>query len=129
MQVLVRGTTYPSARACAEALGVSVDTVYDAISRRDPDSIGLGRGTRPPGSRKGGVPKKPVTVAGQRFASLADLARAIGRDPRDLRASMRRGAEARQRIVVAVMKLVAARENEAMLARLKNDVDRYDNVA
>ncbi len=129
MPVLVRGTIYPSARACAEALGVSVATVYCAISRRDPDSIGLGRGARPPGSRKGGRKPKPVTVAGQRFASLADLARAIGRDPRDLRASMRRGEQARQKIVVAVMKLVAARENEAMWARLKNDVDNYLDVA
>lgn len=108
MPVLVRGTTYPSAKACALALGVSVDTVYDAISRRDPDSIGLGRGNRPPASRKGGLPPKPITVAGRQFKSIADLARAIGRSPREVRASLRRGDEAKARIIRAVMALDAA---------------------
>lgn len=127
MPVLVRGTTYPSAKSCAAALGVSLATVYCAVSRRDPDSIGLGRGNRPPAARKGGLPRKPVIVAGQRFASVADLARAIGRNPKDVRSSLRRGEAAQRGIVLAVMKLVATRENEAMRARLKtNDGTLHD---
>lgn len=43
MPVRVRGVTYPSAQACANALGVTRKTVYAALARGTPDHIGLKR--------------------------------------------------------------------------------------
>lgn len=119
MQVMIRGKVYEDAHAAAKALRVAVDTVYCGISRGNPDRIGLGPDYRAR-PRKGGLPPKPVVVAGQRFASMADLARALGRDPRNVRHSLRAGGLARERIVRAVMALVAARENAAMRAAMKD---------
>lgn len=42
MPVLVRGTLYPSAQHCADALGVKRETVYSALQRDAADTIGLG---------------------------------------------------------------------------------------
>ncbi len=120
MPVAIRGVTYPDAHAAAKALRVSVDTVYCGISRGNPDRIGLGPDYAAR-QRKGGLPPKPVTVAGQRFASMAELARAIGRDPRNVRNSLRAGGLARERIVRAVMALIAARENAAMRAAMRSE--------
>ena len=119
MPVMIRGVTYPDAEAAAKALRVAVDTVYCGIIRGNPDRIGLGPdyAARP---HKGGKPPKPVTVAGQRFASMAELARAIGREPRAVRVSLRAGGIAKDRIVRAVMALIAARENAAMRAAMKD---------
>lgn len=109
MPVAVRGVIYPSAHDAAAALGVKVATVYDAISRRDPDTLGLGRSYIPAKNRKS--PKaKPVTVAGTKFRSIADLARQIGRKPKDVAFSLRRGEIAHRRVVLAVMKMIAAKE-------------------
>ena len=115
MTVAIRGVTYPSAQAAATALGVKPSTLSCAISRGDIDRIGLGvdyarRET------KGGLPPEPVIVAGRRFASMADLARFLGRDPRNVRVSLRAGGTAQGRIVVAVMKQIAAKENAARRA-------------
>ena len=41
MPVRVRGVTYPSAQACADAIGVTRKTVYAALARGTPDNIGL----------------------------------------------------------------------------------------
>lgn len=111
MRVTVRGVTYPSAHEAAAAHGVAVATVYCAISRGRIDRLGLGPDYK---ARKhgGGQKPQPVTVAGQRFASLAELARAIGRTPKAVRVSWKRGQ--RESIVLAVMRLVAERENKAM---------------
>lgn len=112
MPVLIRGKEYPSAKEAAKALGVATATVYCGVIRGNPDRIGLG----PDYSarrRGGGKPPQPVTIAGQHFPSMADLARAIGRDPRSVRASLKRGGEAHRRIVRAVMEIVAQRMKEA----------------
>lgn len=116
MMIEIRGKVYPDAKAAAKAKKVAVSTVYDAVIRRNPDTIGLGRGARPKASRKGGKPPKPITVAGRRFASIAALARAIGREPRYVRASLKAGEIARNRIALAVMGLIAAEENAARRA-------------
>lgn len=118
MPVMIRGKLYADAHAAAKALRVAVSTVYCGVIRGNPDRIGLGPdyAARP---HRGGLPPKPVTVAGQRFASMAELARAIGRDPRNVRNSLRAGGLARERIVRAVMALVADRENAAMRAAMK----------
>lgn len=120
MQVCIRGKIYPDAKAAAKALGVALATVYCGISRGNPDRIGLGPDYKRRRRQGGGQKPKPVVVAGQRFASIADLARAIGRDPRNVRHSLRRGAIAKRRIALAVMKIVAARENAAVKAAAKS---------
>lgn len=119
MRVTVRGQTFDSVSECAEHFGVTTDTVYCAVSRRDPDSIGLGRG-KAKRSHGGGLPPKPIIVAGTRFASMADLARFLGRDPRDVRASLRRGEQAKMRIIRAVMARRAEAENKLMRESLKD---------
>ena len=115
MSVEIRGVIYPDADAAAAALGVSPDTVYCAIIRGNPDRCGLGPDYQKRAT-KGGRPPKPVIVAGRRFASMADLARFLGRSPRAVRASLRAGGLARGRIVMAVMKQIAAEENAARRA-------------
>jgi hypothetical protein len=122
MRVTVRGKTYETVRECADHFGISTATVYCAVSRRDPDSIGLGRG-RIKNNPGGGIPKRPVTVAGRRFASIAELARFIDRRPRDVCTSLHAGEIARSRIVTAVMKRQADVENQRMRETLKSGVD------
>lgn len=41
MPIQIRGVVYPSARAAAEALGVSPSTIYSAIAQGKGDKIGL----------------------------------------------------------------------------------------
>jgi hypothetical protein len=41
MPVRVRGVTYHSAQACADAIGVTRKAVYAALARGTPDRIGL----------------------------------------------------------------------------------------
>lgn len=118
MTVLVRGVLYPSARAAAEALGVTKGTIYSALSRGTIDTVGLGTGSIPTSHVKT-IPPRSVTVAGKRFPSIAALARYIGRDPRNVRKSLLRGEKARAGLAVAVMKVAAARENEAMRKVMK----------
>lgn len=118
MRVFIRGKTYPDVKAAAADLGVATATVYCGIIRGNVDRIGLGV-DYDARNHRGGRPPKPVTIGGQRFASMADLARAIGRDPRNVRASLRRGAESQRRIALAVMRLTAKRENAALRERCK----------
>ena len=115
MPVLIRGVEYPDAHAAAAALGVSPDTVYCAIIRGNPDRCGLGPDYKAR-RRAGGLPPKPVTIAGRKFASMAELARFLGRDPRAVRISLRAGGIAKGRIVMAVLKQIAAEENAARRA-------------
>lgn len=115
MQVQIRGKVYPSAPAAARALKVSVSTVYCAISRGNADRCGLGVDYENR-ARGGGLPPKPIIVAGRRFASMADLARFLDRDPRAVRTSLRAGAVAKGRIVMAVMQEIARQENMARRA-------------
>lgn len=124
MQVRVRGVVYPTVRACAEALGVSPATVYCAVSRRDTETLGYGRG-RIKRNKGGGLPPKPVVVAGRRFKSIADLARFIDREPRYVRASLRKGEKAQMNIVQAVM---AAIEAEERMARQARQTEAEDSV-
>lgn len=118
MRVCIRGKTYPDVKAAAADLGVATATVYCGIIRGNVDRIGLGPDYEAR-NHSGGRPPKPVIIGGQRFASMADLAKAIGREPRNVRASLRRGPEAHRRLAIAVMRAAAARENAALRKRLK----------
>jgi hypothetical protein len=69
MPVRVRGVTYHSAQACADAIGVTRKTVYRNLSRGTPDMIGLkyakGRAT-------------PFTYRMLSWPSKSDASRALG---------------------------------------------------
>lgn len=121
MRVEVRGVIYPSVKACAEALGVSAITVRWAVNQSKTATLGLGYKCKETNPQL--YTAKPVVVAGQCFASMADLALAIGRNPRNVRASIRLGGIAHERIVCAVMYMVADREKVARKLREKeNDI-------
>jgi hypothetical protein len=111
MQVEIRGKVYENAKAAAKANGVAVASVYFAIIRGNPDRLGKGIDYKAR-KTKGGLPPKPVVIAGQRFESMAALARAIGRPSRSVRTAWNNGRRAP--IVLAVLNLIADRENRAM---------------
>ena len=67
MIIKVRGVTYPSVKAAASSLGVTGDAVYSALWRGKMELLGLGNTKR-----------KPVTVEGLSFRSIAEAARALG---------------------------------------------------
>lgn len=67
--IVVRGVSYPSVRACAEALGVSAWTVYAALRRGAGDGIGRGRGHRT---------RMPVRVRGVVYTDADAAAKALG---------------------------------------------------
>lgn len=119
MQVMIRGKLYPSVRDAAKALRVAPATVYCGIVRGSIDRIGLGPDYK--ARRHGGGMRTPITVAGQRFNSIADLARAIGRDPKCVRQSLKAGDQARQGVVTAVMRMVADKENAAFRAAMRRE--------
>lgn len=84
MPVKIRGRVYSSAREAAKKLGVKPITVWTALKRGRPDSVGLGPGHRPPASRKGGREKIPVAIGPLRYESIAAAARDLGYDKRNL---------------------------------------------
>jgi DNA-directed RNA polymerase specialized sigma24 family protein len=63
----VRGVTYASVRHTAQSLDVSEAAVYSALFRGRMELLGLGNTKR-----------KPVTVEGLSFRSIAEAARALG---------------------------------------------------
>lgn len=72
--VLIRGVTYPSAKDAAQALGVHIKTVYGGLNRGKPDSIGLGKGRKPPKPPK----QYPIKIGTTQYESLRAAARALG---------------------------------------------------
>lgn len=76
MRVRIRGKVYETVEDAAKACGVAKDTVYCAVVRRTTDTIGLGRGNRT--KRRGGKPKKPITLGGVTFESMSEASRALG---------------------------------------------------
>ncbi len=120
MRVTIRDVTYDDVHEAARALGVTTATVYCGVISGNIEKIGLGqRGRqRPKGS---GKPPKPITVAGRKFASIADLARSIDRPVGCVRRSLRGGETAQRRIVLAVMKLIAKDEQAEAKRRMVED--------
>jgi len=81
MQVKVRDKVYPSVRAAAEALGVTVNAVYSALNRGNIDKLGLGKAR-----------KKPVDVYGVLFLSMTAAALALNFKRGYLSNALRRGS-------------------------------------
>jgi len=67
MLIKIRGVTYPSAKAAAEALGVKVSAVYSALNRGNIDTVGEGK-SQP----------QPVELDGIAFPSIRSASIALG---------------------------------------------------
>jgi hypothetical protein len=67
MIIKIRGVTYPSVRAAAEAQNVQPNAIYSALNRGNVDMIGMGRNV-----------KKPITLGGISFPSLGVASVALG---------------------------------------------------
>ena len=72
--VTIRGVTYRSQTAAAEALGLSKQAITDAIKRGNPDSAGTG----PRNKGKGPAYLKPLTLGGVDYPSRKAAAEALG---------------------------------------------------
>jgi len=67
MIVEIRGQRFPTVRAAAEAMNVTEEAVYSALARGRMDMVGLGT-----------TKKRPVTIEGVHFPTMAAAARALG---------------------------------------------------
>jgi len=117
MTIRIRGTIYPSAHAAAAALGIRPVTVYSALSRGAIDGAGIGAGR---GRRKQGhsVKSKPVTIAGETFASMNAASVALGFGPQYLGNVLDRGKDrARTKLQAAAMLYAARRDGRAAKER------------
>lgn len=120
MRVTVRGVTYGSAKEAAKALGVAKSTVYSALCRGNPDSLGLRRGTRPPESRKSGRGKE-ITIGGITFPSISAASEALGFRKKYLAVALVKGRSVTKgRIAAAAMRWTAKQEMAAMRAATRS---------
>lgn len=83
--IVVRGVSYPSVQACAEALGVTGRAVYTAISRGRLDGLGLNDPWRD-------RPRKSVCVRGVTYPTVRACAEALGVSVGTVNEAVRRGA-------------------------------------
>ena len=132
MPVRIRGKVYKSAKAAAKALKVSKANVYAMVTVGREDLIGIGTGKRADGSHSGGLPKKPITIAGVPFASLHEASLLLGLRPAHVGHVMRHGGdrarkrieklaeEYRDRLINEAMDASAARDAEKRRSRLKS---------
>ena len=67
MLIKVRGVTYPSVKAAAEALEVKTDAIYSALNRGNMDTVGMGK-SQP----------RPVDLEGLSFSSIRSASLALG---------------------------------------------------
>jgi len=67
MIVEIRGQRFPTVRAAAAAMDVTEEAVYSALARGRMDMVGLGT-----------TKKRPVTIEGVHFPTMAAAAKALG---------------------------------------------------
>ena len=104
MRVEVRGVVYESVAKCAKALGVSMSTVYCALSRRTTDTIGQGKGNRT--ARRGGRKPIPVRIGMVTFPSMAEASRQLGMNRRYVQQVLTKGSDrSRQDLIRKVMEI------------------------
>ena len=88
MRVSIRGVTYDTVRAAAEAHGVSEGYVYQALSEGRQDGIGVGMGNwRKPCHRFDG---NKIVLYGVEFASMTAASLALGFNEHYIRGALRR---------------------------------------
>ena len=73
--ITIRGTTYPSRRAAANALGITTSSLYEAIRKGRIDCPNLGRLAHPP---------TPTRVLGRDFPTRKAAADWLGVTPTQL---------------------------------------------
>ena len=118
MTVSIRGTTYPNAAAAAEAVGVSVATVYSAVIRGTTDTVGLGHNG--PNRGKGGLPPKPLTIGHISFPSMRAASIALGMSAPYISMVLCRGKErAKANLLARAMKYQTDLERKQRAKRLK----------
>ena len=89
MRVSIRGVTYDTVRAAAEAHGVSEGYVYQALSEGRQDTIGIGMGNwRKPHHRA--FDGNKIVLHGVEFASLKAASLALGFNEHYIRGALRR---------------------------------------
>lgn len=67
MIVQIRGQKFPTVRAAAAAMNVTEEAIYSALARGRMDMVGLGT-----------TKKRPVTIEGVHFPTMAAAAKALG---------------------------------------------------
>ena len=67
MLIKIRGVTYPSVKAAAEAHDVRIDAIYSALNRGKIDAVGTGK-----------CRKKKITLKGFTFPSISAASVALG---------------------------------------------------
>jgi len=67
MIVEIRGQRFPTVRAAAAAMDVTEEAIYSALARGRMDMVGLGT-----------TKKRPVTIEGVHFPTMAAAARTLG---------------------------------------------------
>ena len=67
MIVEIRGQRFPTVRAAAAAMNVTEEAIYSALARGRMDMVGLGT-----------TKKRPVTIEGVHFPTMAAAAKALG---------------------------------------------------
>ena len=94
----IRGVTYDSVAAAADALGVSQNTIYGARRRGTLDHVGLGRGNHRNNLGHGGA--KPFTIGEHTWPSMAVASIALGYHRDHIGNVMRKGSDAQRRALV-----------------------------
>lgn len=92
MLIDVRGVIYPSVKAASDALDVSIEAVYSALSRGSMDKLGLGN-TR----------KKAIEIGGVHFPSMCSASKALGFSRSYIRTALTSGSDhVKERVRIAV---------------------------
>ena len=94
----IRGVTYDSVAAAADALGISTRTIYGARRRGTLDHVGLGRGNHRNNLGHGGA--RPFTIGEHTWPSMAVASIALGYHDAQVAHVMRKGSDAQRRALV-----------------------------
>lgn len=107
MPVFVGGKHFASAHEAATHFGVSVSHIYVTLCRGNPDTVGKGKGYKPPGNPNyGGGRSKRLKLGRHTFPSVAAAARAMGWLPDRLERVLRqRGPIQMERLYAALLEL------------------------
>jgi len=127
MRVQIRGKTYESVPEAAQRLGVHKNHIYKTLLYGNPDTIGFGKGHKPPGNPNyGGARSRPITLAGHTFPSIAAASRALGWKPKRLEQVLRiKGARQMENLYAALLALAARHENAALKRVREEPVEGY----
>ena len=106
MKIRVRGVTYNSVKEAADALDVSLHSVYSALNRGALEGLGLGN-TKP----------KPLDIGGITFRSMTQASLALGFSRSYLQWTLKSGGtKAKERVAFAIIRYKARVEMDAMRA-------------